>query len=106
MHASSPLIESLSLQFKHDLGKKVVLHIQYSHFEVVYYKDGNLQFYNSFNYTTGEDLIYYVLFVFEQLGLNQDQEDFLFWEKWKNMVIPLNYCANTLEMWHLEIEAL
>lgn len=77
MHASSSLIESLSLHFKHDQGNKIVLHLQYSHFEVVYFKDGNLQFYNSFNYTTGEDLIYYVLFVFEQLGLNQDQESLL-----------------------------
>jgi len=73
MHASSPLIESLSLQFKHDKGEKVVLHIQYSHFELLYFKDANFQFYNTFNYTTGEDMIYYILFVFEQLGLNGDK---------------------------------
>ena len=33
----------------------------------------HLKFFNSFNYKTAEDLIYYLLFTYEQLQLNPDQ---------------------------------
>jgi len=72
-HFSSPLIEGLILKLKRTEGQKIVLHIQYSHFEMLYFLDGALNFNNTFSYTTAEDFIYYVLFVMEQLGLNTDK---------------------------------
>ena len=72
-HYSSSLIDGLSLEYKRREGEIVVLHVQYSHFEILFFRDGVLQFYNSFNYTTAEDFIYYTLFVFEQLELNADK---------------------------------
>ena len=60
---------------KQDQGDKMLLHVQYSHFEMLFFKNGQLHFFNSFNYTTAEDFIYYFLFSCEQLGLNMDRLD-------------------------------
>ena len=72
-HFSTPLVDGMTLNYKQREGEYVVLHVQYSHFEVLYFKNGILQFYNSFNYTTAEDFIYYTLFAFEQLELNPEK---------------------------------
>ena len=40
---------------------------------MLYYAEGALQFYNTFSFTTAEDLIYYVMFVMEQLSLNSEK---------------------------------
>jgi len=74
-HAFTSLIDGLALKYKQVEGDSIVIHIQYSHFEFLYFKDGLLQYVNSFNYTTAEDFIYYTLFVFEQLGLNTEKID-------------------------------
>lgn len=41
-------------------------------FEILVMKDGNLVFFNTFNYSTEEDFIYYILFTAEQLQLNPE----------------------------------
>ncbi len=74
-HYSTSLIDGLTLKYKQQEGEKVVLHVQYSHVEVMLFKNGSLNYFNSFNYTTAEDFIYYVLFSFEQLDLNADKID-------------------------------
>lgn len=71
-HAFSSLIDSIALIYKNKQGENLVLHVQLSHFEILYLKDGSLEYFNSFNYTTSEGFIYYVLFAFEQLGINPD----------------------------------
>jgi hypothetical protein len=71
-HASSSLIDGLTLHYKQAEGDRLAIHLQYSHFELLYFVNGRLQYFNSFNYTTAEDFIYYVLFAFEQLGLNSE----------------------------------
>jgi hypothetical protein len=72
-HASTSIIDGLSLKYKQDEGEVVAIHVQYSHFEILYFKNGMLQYFNSFNYTTAEDFIYYTLFAFEQLGINTEK---------------------------------
>jgi hypothetical protein len=72
-HASSALVDGLILKYKKIEGEHIVIHVQYSHFEMGMFNDGALQYFNSFNYTTAEDFIYYTLFVIEQLGLNPER---------------------------------
>jgi hypothetical protein len=80
-HFSSCIIESLLAQNRNQSKKKLYIHVQPSHFEVIVIEGKNLIFYNTFNYHTSEDLIYYVLFVCEQLQLNPENiETFLLGE--------------------------
>jgi len=69
-HFSSGLIDSLLAQNKHQAGKKLFVHVQSTHFEAIVIEDKKLLFYNTFNHHSPEDLIYYLLFVCEQLQLN------------------------------------
>ena len=72
-HDSSILIESLIQQFKLKEGEKVYLSVQNNYFELVVLEGKKLRFFNSFAYKTAPDLIYYLLFSFEQLSINPDQ---------------------------------
>ncbi len=72
-HHSSCLIENVLYMIrygKHDV--QLVLHIQRGHFEILYFENKNLSFYNSFNYQTWDDLFYYLFFVLEQLRLDAE----------------------------------
>jgi hypothetical protein len=71
-HYSSGLIEDLLSQNKNQTKKKLFLHVQASHFEAIVIEGKKLLFYNTFNYHTAEDFIYYALFVCEQLQLNPE----------------------------------
>lgn len=71
-HYSTILIESIMRAEKHASGSKLYLHVHPSHFEIVAIKDGQLTLYNTFEYDTPEDFIYYVLFTMEQLSLNPE----------------------------------
>lgn len=72
LHVLSPLLESLASSFKNSSGKKVVIHLQQSHFEMVVMEEKKLLFANIFNYQSSEDFLYYTLFVCEQLKLNPE----------------------------------
>jgi hypothetical protein len=71
-HFSSGLIETLLSQNKNETKKKLFVHVQASHFEAVVIEGKKLAFYNTFNYHSAEDFIYYLLFVCEQLHLNPE----------------------------------
>ncbi len=74
-HQSSSLIDLLVLQHKNATAKKVTVHIQASHFELIVTQGKKLLFFNSFKYQSTEDFIYYVLFVYEQLNLNPEEQE-------------------------------
>lgn len=71
-HYSSILIESVISQNKNQTGKKLYVHVQQTHFEVILIEGKKLLFYNTFHYQSSEDFIYYLLFVCEQLQLNPE----------------------------------
>lgn len=71
-HYSSPLIENILLNNKHNESTKAIVHIHSERFEVIILNAGKLQFYNTFTFQAAEDFIYYLLFVFEQLKLNPE----------------------------------
>lgn len=62
----------LSLLFsQHSLvGANVFINIHDNHLELAIKENDGLQFYNVFNYTSNEDILYYLLFTMEQFGLN------------------------------------
>ncbi len=87
-HFSTSLIDSLLTTYKNHATRKVLVHVQLTHFEVVVLENKNLIFYNTFNHTTAEDFMYYLLFVFEQLKLNPEtQEAIIIGEIERNSVI-------------------
>lgn len=70
-HTATVFIETL-LKLESDIPVRAYININSIHFEMVIIKNGTLEFYNYFEYATPEDFIYYVLFTFEQVGLNPD----------------------------------
>lgn len=71
-HFSSGLIHSVLQQVKNQQKKLAFLHIHHYHLEVLITENNQLLFYNSFHHRSPEDLLYYILFVYEQLGLNPE----------------------------------
>ncbi len=71
-HISTVLIEEILLIEKNTNTTKVYLNVNKNHFEIVIIEKGQLLLYNTFEYTTKEDFIYYVLFTAEQLKLNPE----------------------------------
>lgn len=70
LHQNSTLIES-SL---HQSIKNEYIHIQFNRksIDIVAFKNNKLQLQNTFDYKTAEDVIYFLLYVMEQLGLSQE----------------------------------
>jgi Protein of unknown function (DUF3822) len=71
-HSSSILVAKLLDFSKNNDTKKMFVHLQSNHFEIVVVQNQKLILYNSFEYKTPEDLIYYILFTAEQLFLNPE----------------------------------
>lgn len=74
--ASSALLELLIGQFRNlKLDDKLFIHVRSRWFEAVCLGDKKLRFYNSFEYHTRADFIYFLLFVMDQLGLNPETSE-------------------------------
>jgi len=71
-HQSTVLIENLEKMVKHDSEASVFIHFNTDSIDVIVFKSGKLELYNSFEVFTKEDVIYYILFIFEQLQLNPE----------------------------------
>jgi ABC-type oligopeptide transport system ATPase subunit len=71
-HCSSSFIEQVLLTNKHNESKITLVNLQTSAMEIAVINSGKLLFYNSFAYQSPEDIIYFLLFVFEQLQLNPE----------------------------------
>ena len=72
-HFSTILIASILTLEKHSSTTKMYAHICDSHFEIIIVENNQLKLYNTFEYTTKEDFIYYILFTAEQLQLNPEE---------------------------------
>lgn len=73
-HFSSVLIDNFIEQSSTNQEFKMFVHVQDSQFEIIVIENKKLILYNSYQYKTKEDLVYYILFVAEQL--RQNPEDF------------------------------
>lgn len=74
-HFSSSFIES-SLQYSHHETAAFV-NFDSKQFELLVKKNQQLIFYNSFQYQTAEDVIYFVMYAFEQLSLSNTETQVL-----------------------------
>ena len=71
-HANSILVSKLLDLSKNNEELQLFVHVSESHFEIIVLQNQKLHLYNSFEYKTPEDFIYYLLFTAEQLQLNPE----------------------------------
>lgn len=71
-HATTVLVNKLLDLSKNNEERKMFVHVSDTHFEIVVIQNQKLQLYNTFEYKTPEDFIYYILFTAEQLQLNPE----------------------------------
>lgn len=71
-HAHTVLVSRLLDVSKNVDDKRMFVHMAQNHFEIVVVQNQHLLLFNSFDYKTPEDLIYYVLFTAEQLNMNPE----------------------------------
>lgn len=71
-HEIAVLSESALRDFYSLSEDRVVINIHKSYFYIASLKKGKLEFVNKFPFSEKEDLLYYILFTFEQLGINPD----------------------------------
>lgn len=72
-HANSILVSKLLVASKNKDDKKMFVHINTGHFEIIVVQNQKLLLFNSFDYNTPEDFLYYILFTAEQLNLNPEK---------------------------------
>lgn len=71
-HASTILLEHALMQERDSEDSTIYINVEPCHYEMVVVKKGALQLYNTFEYHTKEDFIYFILFTIEQLKLNPE----------------------------------
>lgn len=71
-HANSLLVNKLLDASKNNDDKKMIINFNPGHFEIIVVQNQKLLLFNSFDYQTPEDFLYYLLFTAEQLGLNPE----------------------------------
>lgn len=77
-HISTILIQQILLIEKNSDILKVYVNVSKTHFEIIIVNNAKLLYYNTFEYTTKEDFIYYLLFTTEQLELNPENFNLIF----------------------------
>ncbi len=71
-HSSTILIDSFLQKDIFSDAATMYLNVNLHHFELIAIKDKKLLLYNSFEFSTNADVIYYLLFTIEQLHLNAE----------------------------------
>ena len=72
-HFSTIIIENILALEKHSVLVKMFVHVCDDHFEIIILENNQLKLYNTFEYNTKEDFIYYILFTSEQMKLNPEE---------------------------------
>ena len=72
-HTSSVIIESLVKEFSERIqGMRAFVNVKNNSYELTIINDTNLIFHNYFNFNTKEDFLYFILFTFEQLKIDNE----------------------------------
>lgn len=71
-HASTIFLEQILKEEEDSTDNKIYINVEPFHFEMVVVKKGQFQLYNTFEYYTKEDFIYFILFSIEQLKLDTE----------------------------------
>jgi hypothetical protein len=78
-HTSSIFIEFLLTEHRHSEGSKVFVSVYHGYFDVVVLKAGKLILSNRFYYSNPSDFIYHLLWVYEQLELDNEKVSCVFY---------------------------
>lgn len=72
------------------------VNINYNFIEIAFIEKNNVSFYNTFSYKTNEDILYYILFVVEQLGYSHLEYNIALTSTIKNDLLNLlrQYISN------------
>ena len=71
-HYTTDLINEIHKIEKNNTKSNLYLHINNSKIDIILISKNQLIFINTFDYSTKEDIVYYVLFCYEQLNLNPE----------------------------------
>lgn len=72
-HTSSVIIESLVKEFSERIqGMRAFVNVKNNSYELTIINDTTLIFHNYFNFNTKEDFLYFILFTFEQLKIDNE----------------------------------
>jgi hypothetical protein len=72
-HHHTVLLQALLENSQIDSTLKMYVHLEESDFEIIVLRGEELLFFNTFEYQTPVDVLYYILFTAEQLQLNPEQ---------------------------------
>jgi hypothetical protein len=75
-HQASPFLVSLLSQAPSE-GRIAGINFNDNHFDMAVIEDQKLRYHNNFSYRTNEDLLYFILFVFNKTGLSQEDTPIL-----------------------------
>ena len=71
---SSVLIQTIWLNFRTRIGaNRIFLHMKEKNFDILIYDGKQIRYFNSFTWMVAEDVVYFLIFVLEQLGMNPEQ---------------------------------
>ncbi len=74
IHAAGVLARSFFRMYKKDVTNNFFVNINNNSLDIIYFEEGKLQYFNSFLFSAPEDVLYYILFSMEQLGLSTDTQ--------------------------------
>lgn len=73
VHRSTALIKAVYLLHRqHNEPSAVYLNLNENQLDIVFFRNGQLEFFNSFPYREKEDILYFTLYTLEQLDLRPD----------------------------------
>ena len=77
-HHSTVLLEQLITNHDASIEDTMYVNVSHKYLDIVVFKNDQLRLYNSFQYNSKEDFLYYILFVSEQLDLDPTEFQLLF----------------------------
>ena len=75
IHSSSTFLQGLLAEHRSHAGKKVFADFHSTFLSITILEGRELLFCNAFDFQSPEEIAYYVLFVYEQLGLNTEETE-------------------------------
>ena len=72
-HISGVLIHDLWMNVKNKTGSRAFLNLREGQFDLLVFEGNQLKYCNVFHFLTPEDIVYYMIFVFEHLNLNPEE---------------------------------
>ena len=77
-HIATPWLKSLFAQFQQSNEPLLFADFEDPLVRVALMREGNLVFFNTFSFTDDNDMLYYLIFISEQLGINPQKHRFYF----------------------------